>query len=368
MNPRIRSSVGVVINPGLVEFFKGNTRRSVMLKMNSEAARIICSLDGTRSIEAICAEYNMDQETEKQFTDLIDYLVDKCIVYDQDTRIENEERKIYSRVFSMLEDYSCNEDILQKAWSNIKNARVCIVGIGAVGSWIAANLVQYGVQNLVLIDNDVVDITNLHRQWGYVSEDVGKRKTVCLKKRLMDMDESVKIEEINTFIKEGKLEEINLGEVDLIVDCADKPTVDETAVWIGEYCMKRNIPHIIAGGYNLHVSLIGQTIIPHKTACVKCFEKQLREHNELELANMKKLATPGRKIGSIGSMCSLSASFASLEAIKVLSKLITPSNVNRRGEFNIYNMEIKYHEYNKIEECEWCGNNGKYREQNNLFG
>ena len=261
----------------------------------------------------------------------------------------------------MLEDYSCNEEILQKAWNGIKNSRVCIVGIGAVGSWIAANLVQSGVENLVLIDNDVVDISNLHRQWGYVTEDVGKRKTTCLSKRLRDMNESVKIQEINSFIREDTLEKINLGKVDLIIDCADKPTVDQTAVWIGEYCMKRNIPHIIAGGYNLHVSLIGQTIIPYKTACVKCFEKQLRRHNELELSNMKKLATPGRKIGSIGPMCSLSASFASLEAIKVLSKLIPPSNINRRGEFNIYNMEIQYHEYNKIEDCEWCGNNGKYR-------
>ena len=196
-------------------------------------------------------------------------------------------------------------------------------------------------------------LSNLHRQWGYVTEDVGKRKTICLSKRLRDMNESVKIQEIKSFIREDTLEKINLGKVDLIIDCADKPTVDQTAVWIGEYCMKRNIPHIIAGGYNLHVSLIGQTIIPYKIACVKCFEKQLRRHNELELSNMKKLATPGRKIGSIGPMCSLSASFASLEAIKVLSKLIPPSNINRRGEFNIYNMEIQYHEYNEIEECEW---------------
>ena len=355
MNPRIRSSVGVVINPGLVEFFKGNTRRSIMVKMNSNVAKILCSLDGTRSIDEICDEYNMDQEAEKKFCDLINYLVDKCIIYDQSKRIESEDRKRFSRVFSML------EEILQKAWNGIKNSRVCIVGIGAVGSWIAANLVQSGVENLVLIDNDVVDISNLHRQWGYVTEDVGKRKTTCLSKRLRDMNESVKIQEINLFIREDTLEKINLGKVDLIIDCADKPTVDQTAVWIGEYCMKRNIPHIIAGGYNLHVSLIGQTIIPYKTACVKCFEKQLRRHNELELSNMKKLATPGRKIGSIGPMCSLSASFASLEAIKVLSKLIPPSNINRRGEFNIYNMEIQYHEYNKIEDCEWCGNNGKYR-------
>ncbi len=361
MKPRIRSSIGVIINPDSVEFFKGNTRRSIMVRMNSTVAKILCTLDGTRSIEEICNEYNMDQEAENKFCTLINYLVNKCIIYDQSKRIENEDRKNFSRVFSMLEDYSCDEEVIQKAWKDIKNSRVCIVGIGAVGSWIAANLVQSGVENLVLIDGDVVEISNLHRQWGYITDDIGKKKTTCLKKRLIDMNESVKIQEINSFIEGDTLDEINLGKVDLIIDCADKPTVDQTAVWIGEYCMKHNIPHIIAGGYNLHVSLIGQTIIPYKTACVKCFEKQLKRHNELELSNMKKLATPGRKIGSIGPMCSLSASFASLEAIKVLSKLIPPSNINRRGEFNIYNMDIQYHKYKRIDECEWCGKNGKYR-------
>ena len=90
MNPRIRSSVGVVINPGLVEFFKGNTRRSIMVKMNSNVAKILCSLDGTRSIDEICDEYNMDQEAEKKFCDLINYLVDKCIIYDHRAKIEKD--------------------------------------------------------------------------------------------------------------------------------------------------------------------------------------------------------------------------------------------------------------------------------------
>jgi molybdopterin/thiamine biosynthesis adenylyltransferase len=260
----------------------------------------------------------------------------------------------------MLEDYSCDEQEIRKSWENIKSSRVCIIGLGAVGSWIAANLVQSGVTKLILIDKDVVDVTNLHRQWGYRNEDIGKDKADALEMRLKEMNHLISVTKYKTFIDEGILDSLNMGDADLVIDCADKPTVDQTAVWVGEYCMGKNIPHIIAGGYNLHVSLIGQTIIPFKTACVKCFEKQLKEHNELELSKMKKLATPGRKIGSIGPMCSLSASFAATEAVKVLSRLIPPSNINRRGEFNIYNMDINYHNYPKIVDCEWCGENGKY--------
>lgn len=360
MKPRIRSSVGIVINEGTVEFFKGNTRRSILLKLNETVGKIICSFDGKKTLEQIYEEYHINAEGQDKLDNLISFLCSKKIVYDEEKRCNNEIRKKYSRVFSMLEDFACDEEKIWKAWTSISNSTVCIVGVGAVGSWIAANLVQSGVKKLILIDNDIVELHNIHRQWGYYESDVGKNKLDCLEHRLKEFDSEIHVTKINQFIDKDTFDFLQLS-FDLIIDCADKPTVDQTALWIGEYCMKKNIPHIIAGGYNLHISLIGQTVIPFKTACVKCFEKQLSEQNAIETANMKKLAIQGRKIGSVGPMCALSASFASLEALKVLSNLIEPSNVNRRGEFNLYKMDINYHYYDKIAECEWCGENGKYR-------
>ena len=66
----------------------------------------------------------------------------------------------------MFEDYSTNTEDIYKAWNNICNSKVLIIGLGRVGSWVALNLVQSGVKNIVLMDKDVVDISNLHRQWG----------------------------------------------------------------------------------------------------------------------------------------------------------------------------------------------------------
>ena len=124
--------------------------------------------------------------------------------------------------------------------------------------------------------------------------------------------------------------------------------------------MKRKIPHIVGGGYNLHLSLIGQTIIPNRSACVKCFEKKLKEENKINPNRVKKLNVKNRKIGSFGPMCAIISSMVGMEAIKVLSNSITPANLNRRGEFDILKMDIKYKNFEKIEDCEWCGKNGKY--------
>ena len=116
MNPRIRSSVGVVkAGEHAVEFFKGNIRRSVVLKINPEITEIICALDGKRTLAEIEKQYGMDGSAQAQFECLIRFLQEKGIVVDDSRRVINQERIIYSRVFSMLEDYASSEAEVQRA-------------------------------------------------------------------------------------------------------------------------------------------------------------------------------------------------------------------------------------------------------------
>ena len=100
--------------------------------------------------------------------------------------------------------------------------------------------------------------------------------------------------------------------------------------------------------------------MPGKSACVNCFKKKLEEENKIDPQKVKKLMVKNRKVGSFGPMCSLIASMVGMEAIKILTKYIEPSNVNRRGEFDIYTMDIQYKYYERRDDCEWCGKEGKY--------
>ena len=93
---------------------------------------------------------------------------------------------------------------------------------------------------------------------------------------------------------------------------------------------------------------------------MNCFRKTLEEENRIDPTKVKKLVVRNRKVGSFGPMCSMIASMVGMEVIKVLSGSITPSNLNRRGEFDIYNMDIKYKNYERRDDCEWCGKEGKY--------
>lgn len=359
--PKLRASVSVVkLKNDIIEFFLTNTRQQVRIKVNSDKIlELVLKLDGTLTIDEIINKNNIDDEVRGYLIKFLNYLESKGIIKD-DEEVTIEEYSKYRRIINFIEDFSSNANETNEMWENIKKSHVVIIGLGAVGTWVSALLVQNGVGKLTLIDNDVVEITNLHRQFGFSENDIGLLKIDAMEKRLKEFNENIEVNKINKFLNKTLLDDEINYDVDLIINCADKPNVDTTSLWVGEYCMKNNIPHIIGGGYNLHLSLIGQTIIPYKSACVKCFETELERINEIDTTALRKLNIKNRKIGSFGPMCSIISSMIAMEAIKVLTKKITPSNLNRRGEFNIYSMNIKYHNIYKNNNCVWCGDKGGY--------
>lgn len=359
MNPKLNSTVSVVkINTEILEFFLTNIRQQVRLRVKDDLIlRIVLSLDGEKPIEEIAKTFDVPLDALNK---LLDFLRFKGILDNVEPKDHFDEYDSYRRVIHFLSEYSHSHAHLLKMWRAIRNATVLVVGVGAVGSWVACNLVQSGVKRLILMDADVVEGSNLHRQFGYGEADIGKYKVDVLAKRLSAFSQELEIVKVPVFLNETALNQFNDIDLDLIVNCADKPTVDQTSLWIGEYAMRRRIPHIIGGGYTLHLSLIGQTVLPGRSACLKCFQHALEEENKIDSKRVKKLQVRDRKVGSFGSMCALIASMIGMEAIKVLSREILPSNLNRRGEFDIHNMELRYKVYNRREDCEWCGKNGKY--------
>ena len=121
-------------------------------------------------------------------------------------------------------------------------------------------------------------------------------------------------------------------------------------------CMNKRIPHIVAGGYNLHLSLIGPTIIPNVSACFECISIGLKEQQTEDFSTMRKLHKTNRNIGNISPLAGISASFTVNEALRVLckTKRISPVMLNKRGEFNFWTSQLHFSEYSRQKSCEWC--------------
>ena len=118
-----------------------------------------------------------------------------------------------------------------------------LVGCGGVGSVLAELLVRGGFTNLILIDNDIVDESNLGRQI-FFEEDVGKFKVFCLKNYLLKINSKANIKVFNELLDENNIYDICLNS-DLIIDASDNFKIRRI---INDFCEKNNIDYHIKYG------------------------------------------------------------------------------------------------------------------------
>ena len=127
----------------------------------------------------------------------------------------------------------------------LENKVILVVGIGGVGGTALEALARSGFKKFILIDADVVDASNLNRQILFTSEDVGKNKVDVAKKHLLKINNSLDITVFKSKIGDIKLDELELGKVDFIVDAID--SVDGK-LHIYEFAQKNHIPFISSLG------------------------------------------------------------------------------------------------------------------------
>lgn len=356
---KVRASVAFVQHDSMLEIFNSNTREISLVRIeNPRVVDIVGCFDGKRTLLEVAQE--ADVLSLDDFYDFVNFLNSKHALIEIDEEYDQELFSNNYRIINMLEEYCFSTSQVLKRFSSLETSVVLLFGLGAVGTWVTQSLAMTGARNFILVDDDTIEDTNLHRQGIYTNNDIGKFKCDVTKKFLEENHNctvTVIKEKLDTFF----FERHNLY-FDLVINCADYPSVDATTQIIGKECMLKRKPHIIGGGYNLHLTLIGQAVIPGKTACVNCFDRQLKKINEADLFGVKRLERKSRKIGSFGPICGISASITALEATKILigaeDEVI---NKNKRIEFLINEMDFSIKEIRRDPGCEWCGADGIYK-------
>jgi len=146
----------------------------------------------------------------------------------------------------MLHQFSRNElAIGQEGLDILKNSTVMVLGIGGVGSFSAEALARSGVGRLILIDKDVVDITNVNRQVIALLSTVGKPKADLMKERIADINPDCEVISLKMFYTEETYEEVFAYKPDFVIDASD--TIIYKVHLIKE-CLKRGIPMISSMG------------------------------------------------------------------------------------------------------------------------
>lgn len=151
-----------------------------------------------------------------------------------------------------------------------------VVGVGATGCEVAKNLALMGIGKLVLVDNDVVELSNLSRQMLFLDDNLGEPKAIVAADRLRKMNPLVKVEPIFDDVR--NLDESIFEEADVLVSCLDNWPVRR---WLNSLAIALNKPLVDVAMEGFYANL--QIVIPKKTACLECHGEELMP-KEMQLA------------------------------------------------------------------------------------
>ena len=230
----------------------------------------------------------------------------------------------------MLEQFSRTELLIGKeGLEKLKKAKVAIFGIGGVGSFVAEGLARAGIGHLVLVDNDVVDITNINRQIEATHSSLGKYKIDVMKDRILDINQ-------NAIVETYKPDEIEGGEINIIdnsytyiVDAIDTMT---SKLKLIEKANNENVRIISATGTGnkLEPEMFEVADIYETSVCPVCkiLRKELKERGISKLKVVYSKEKPikheetGNILGSISFVPSVAGLIIAGEVVKDIIKTI----------------------------------------------
>ena len=223
-------------------------------------------------------------------------------------------------------------------------SRVCVIGLGALGSASANLLARAGIGFLRIVDRDYVELSNLQRQMLYREQDAREQtpKAAAAAELLGQINSQIPIEPVIADVNGGNIRAL-IEDTDLVIDATDNV---EIRLLINEACHALGKPWIYGGA----LASYGMTmnILPGEDGpCYQCmFDEQVPDGETCATA------------GVLGSLTSIVASIQCTEAIKIL----TGSQDVRRTllAFDIWNNEFDALEVAKNPDCPVCGR-GEYQ-------
>jgi len=250
---------------------------------------------------------------------------------DSKNELSMEQLETYSRQIVL-------DDIGYSGQLKIRNARICVLGLGGLGSPTVLKLAAMGVGYLRIVDRDVVSRSDLHRQVLYDVDSLGIPKVEVAGKKLCRLNPDVDLDPIPASLNSRNVDSFLQG-IDIVVDGFDRIG---PRYLVNRACERLRIPYIFGSAIEHYGNV--SSIVPGKTACLECF------YPNLEDEMLPKCAV----VGVHPSVPSLVSSIQVLEAINyVTGKSLRLEN--RLLYIDLKNLSFDTLNIARREDCPVCG-------------
>ena len=200
------------------------------------------------------------------------------------------------------------KNIGAKGQKKILSSKILVVGVGGLGCPAAENLVRAGVGTIGLIDNDIVNLSNIHRQSLFNSKDVKKLKVNVAAKKLKEINPLTKIKTYNSRLDKNNIQKI-IKNYELVIDGTDN---FKTKFLINDYCIKYK-KKLITGAISIfdgHIFTFDFN--DRKTASLKNFYQEKEVSDDILNCEFD---------GVIGTTASIVGATQANEALKMIMEI-----------------------------------------------
>ncbi|MEM3101399.1 MAG: ThiF family adenylyltransferase [Candidatus Nitrosotenuis sp.] len=231
------------------------------------------------------------------------------------------------------------EEIGYQGQLRLKAAKVCVVGVGGLGNPITTRLVAMGLGRLRIIDRDVIELSNLHRQTMFDESDVGQIKVEVAAKKLQKLNPETQIEAFAISINDYTALDAVEG-CDVVIDALDSVNARYA---LNKACVEKNIPFVTGAA----VGVSGQvfTVLPKQSACYCCMFPALDE-DSMPTCSIE---------GVHPSILSIVGGVQVAEAVKIIIGK-KPSLSDKILHIDLENLDFVTTRTFRAEECPVCGN------------
>ncbi|MBI3184410.1 MAG: HesA/MoeB/ThiF family protein [Myxococcales bacterium] len=233
-------------------------------------------------------------------------------------------------------------EIGQEGQERIRASRVLVIGCGGLGAPVVQYLAAAGPGSLTLVDDDIVEVTNLNRQVLHRSADIGRRKVERAQEWVKSLDPSLEVRAIEERLGVENAREI-ISDHQLVVDCTDGLT---TKYLLNDACVLEDRPLV----HGAAVGLSGQVLVVRgrNGPCLRCIYPRIPARGEVPSC---------QEAGVLGSTTGVVGAFMASEALKVLAGVrAAPAKL---WSFDLLTPQIRGFSVPKRTDCAACGESPK---------
>ena len=200
------------------------------------------------------------------------------------------------------------KDIGAKGQKKILSSKILIVGVGGLGCPAAENLVRAGIGTIGLIDDDIISLSNIHRQSLFTSKDIKKSKVSVAAKKLKEINPSTKIRTYKLRLDKNNIKNI-IKDYEIIIDGSDN---FKTKFLINDYCIKFKKKLVTGAISKFDGHVFTFDFNDRKTSSLKSFYQE----NEISDDNLN-----CEFEGVLGTTASIVGTAQANEALKMIMKI-----------------------------------------------